>query len=224
MAAIEAIELTKEYSAGVRPFNAVSGASLTVERGDFVSIMGKSGSGKSTLLNLIAGLLRPTSGTVRVNGRDVSAMSDGEASLVRSAEIGYVPQGQSLLGNISVAENVALPHILRGRGAGDPIPRAMDLLERVGIADLADRLPRRLSGGEQRRAAVARALMNSPSVVIADEPTSDLDSEASALVMDLLAEISGEGTAVLMATHDPDADRRGGRRLRMDGGRLSETG
>ncbi|MDR1404550.1 MAG: ABC transporter ATP-binding protein [Candidatus Methanoplasma sp.] len=222
MAQIETAGLTKEYSRGVRPFDAVHDVSLKVEEGDFISVMGRSGSGKSTLLNLVAGLLRPTSGNVMVKGRDISALSDRESSFIRNSEIGYVPQGHSLLGNLTVLENVLLPHSLFRRKTGDARERAVSLLESMGIEDLADSLPRALSGGEQRRAAVARALINSPSVLIADEPTGDLDTETSQQVMELFQKINCSGTAVLMVTHEQDTANFGNRHFTMNGGILTE--
>ncbi|MDR3282384.1 MAG: ABC transporter ATP-binding protein [Candidatus Methanoplasma sp.] len=221
MSVVETESLTKVYSGGVRPFSAVSGVDFTINEEDFISVMGRSGSGKSTLLNLVAGLLRPTSGSVSINGRKISELDDRSGSFVRNSEIGYVPQGQSLLGNITVIENVVLPFTLFKR-PGEPYGRAKDLLERVGVGDLADSRPKNLSGGEQRRVSVARALMNSPSLLIADEPTSDLDLETSSQVMELFSEINREGAAVLMVTHEPDTANYGNRHFTMDAGKLTE--
>ncbi|MDR3074863.1 MAG: ABC transporter ATP-binding protein [Candidatus Methanoplasma sp.] len=223
MAVIETAGLTKEYSRGIRPFDAVCDVSLSVGEKDFISIMGRSGSGKSTLLNLIAGILRPTSGSVSVKGKDISILSDRESSLIRNSEMGYVSQGHSLLGNLTVLENVMLPHTLFRANTTDANDHAMSLLESVGISELADHLPRSLSGGEQRRAAIARALMNSPSVLIADEPTSDLDSETSQQVMEQFQRINDSGTAILMVTHESDTADFGNRHFIMDAGRLTET-
>ena len=222
MTVIETVGLTKEYSKGVKPFNAVRNINLTVDDSDFISILGRSGSGKSTLLNLIAGLLRPTSGSVMIKGRDISRLSDKEISHIRNSDIGYVPQGHSLLGNLTILENVVLPYTLFKREAGDARERARSLLDSVGIGHLADSMPRRLSGGEQRKAAIARALMNSPSIIIADEPTSDLDIETSMHIMELFRKINGSGTAVLMVTHEEDAADFGKRHFTIDGGVLTE--
>jgi putative ABC transport system ATP-binding protein len=212
--------LTKEYKRGGRSFNAVDQASLSVEAGDFISIIGRSGSGKSTLLNMSAGLIKPTQGTVFFNGNDIYQWNDTEISLFRNEKIGYVPQGQSLLSNFTVLENVCMPWFLFKR-EGDAEGRAFILLEKVGISHLAASYPKELSGGEMRRVAIARSLINNPALLIADEPTGDLDAETTAEVMRLFSRIAQEGTAVLIVTHELDTLDYGNKTYSMDAGNLS---
>jgi putative ABC transport system ATP-binding protein len=218
-------ELTKEYRRGGRSFNAVNRASLSLEAGDFISIIGRSGSGKSTLLNMSAGLIRPTGGTVFFNGNDIFQWKDAKISLFRNEKIGYVLQGMSLLSNFTVLENVCMPWFLfkRETGPGEPLPeeRALALLERTGIAHLAASYPRELSGGEMRRVAIARSLINNPALLIADEPTSDLDAETTAEIMHLLSAIAKEGTAVLIVTHELDTLSYGNKTYSMNSGSLA---
>jgi len=213
-------QLTKEFKRGNTSFFAVKNAGLSVYPGDFVSIIGRSGSGKTTLLNLIAGLLKPTSGSIEIGGKDISSFNDAEASRYRNAIIGYVPQGQSLLANLTVLDNVRLPFYFFRR-EGDAAKKALSLLEQVGIPHLAYMYPRQLSGGEMRRVAIARALINDPAILLADEPTSDLDVQTTAEVMKLFKEISLSGTAVLMVTHDLEAIHEEARVFRMDAGVLT---
>jgi ABC-type lipoprotein export system ATPase subunit len=220
MGLLELRELTKEYKRGNRAFNAVNGVSLSVERGDFISIIGRSGSGKSTLLNMSAGLLKPSAGTVLFDGRDIFSLADISISLLRNEKIGYVPQGQSLLSNFTVLENVCIPWFLFKR-EGEPEERALTLLEKTGIDHLAASYPKQLSGGEMRRVAIARALINNPALLIADEPTSDLDAETTADIMRLLSVISKEGTAILIVTHELDTLSFGKKTYSMNSGNLS---
>jgi putative ABC transport system ATP-binding protein len=220
MGILELKELTKEYKRGGRTFNAVNHVSLAVEPGDFISIIGRSGSGKTTLLNMGAGLLNPTEGTVFFEGKDIYTLRDKEISLLRNGKIGYVPQGQSLLSNFTVFDNVCIPWFLFRRD-GDVEGRAFILLEKVGISHLASSYPRELSGGEMRRAAIARALVNEPRLLIADEPTSDLDVETTAEIMGLFSRIAREGTAVLIVTHELDTLNYGNKTYSMDAGNLT---
>jgi putative ABC transport system ATP-binding protein len=219
MGLLELKELTKEYKRGGRAFNAVNNANLSVEPGDFISITGRSGSGKSTLLNMSAGLLRPTDGTVLFEGKDIHRLNDKEISFLRNEKIGYVPQGQSLLSNFTVFDNVCIPWFLFRRG-GDAEGRAFILLEQVGISRLAASYPTELSGGEMRRVSIARALINRPRLLIADEPTGDLDAETTAEIMRLFSDIAREGTAVLIVTHELDTLNYGNRTYSMNAGSL----
>jgi putative ABC transport system ATP-binding protein len=219
MMMLELKNLTKAYQRGGRVFNAVNGVSLSVEPGDFISITGRSGSGKSTLLNMSAGLLRPTGGTVLFEGRDIHRLKDKELSLLRNEKIGYVPQGQSLLSNFTVFDNVCIPWYLFHR-EGDIEGRVFTLLEKVGISHLAASYPRELSGGEMRRASIARSLVNGPRLLIADEPAGDLDARTTAEIMELFDRIAGEGTAVLMVTHELDTLNYGKKIYSMDEGNL----
>jgi putative ABC transport system ATP-binding protein len=221
MKILELQGLTKEYTRGGRSFNAVDNANLTVMSGDFISIIGRSGSGKSTLLNMTAGLLKPTKGNVYFDGKDISAFNDEETSLFRNEKAGYVPQGQSLLSNFTVLENVCIPWFLFKR-EGEPEEKALALLEKTGIRHLASSYPKELSGGEMRRVAIARALINNPPLLIADEPTSDLDSETTADIMKLFSSIAREGTAVLIVTHELDTLTYGNKTYTMNAGILGE--
>jgi putative ABC transport system ATP-binding protein len=223
MALLELRELSKEYRRGGRAFNAVNRASLSVGPGDFISIIGRSGSGKSTLLNMSAGLIKPTEGTVFFDGRDIYQLNDKEISFFRNEKIGYVPQGQSLLSNFTVLENVCIPWFLFRREGG-ATERALALLEKTGISHLAASYPKELSGGEMRRVAIARSLVNNPLLLIADEPTSDLDAETTAEIMKLLNAIAREGTAVLIVTHELDTLSYGNKTYVMDCGALSAQG
>jgi putative ABC transport system ATP-binding protein len=212
--------LSKEYRRGGRSFNAVNGVSLSVGAGDFVSIVGRSGSGKSTLLNMCAGILEPSGGTVLFEGQDIYGRSDRDISFFRNAKIGYVPQGMSLLSNFTALENVCIPWFLFKR-EGDAEGKAFLLLEKVGISHLAASYPKELSGGEMRRVSIARALMNEPQILIADEPTSDLDTETTAEIMRLFKRIAREGTAVLVVTHESDASDYSDRTYSMNAGNLT---
>ena len=217
---LEVKELCKEYTRGGRPFYAVDHVSLTVDKGEFVSIIGRSGSGKSTLLNLIAGLLDPTAGEIRICGKSLTGMDDRALSALRNTTLGYVPQGQTVLGNLTVLDNVRLPFYFGDR-TGPSADRARELLEQVGIGHLAGSLPRELSGGELRRVSIARALMCSHDLLVLDEPTGDLDPRTTEEIMALLRGIAQGGTAVLMVTHELDTVGCGDRVLEMDCGKLS---
>lgn len=211
--------LRKEYKRGEETVPAVDGVDLSICRGDFVSIIGRSGSGKSTLLNMIAGLLTPTSGSITLEGTDIHALKDKEISELRNTRLGYIPQGFGALSTLTVFDNVRLPYFLSKR-QGDASGRALFLLDEVGISSLADSLPSQLSGGELRRVLIARALMNEPDIVIADEPTSDLDVETTRGIMELFARINRNGTTVLIVTHELDTLEFGSRVLRMASGHL----
>ncbi|PWG66496.1 ABC transporter ATP-binding protein [Bifidobacterium callitrichidarum] len=230
---VELKDLTRTFIRRGVPFDAVSHVNLTIAPGEFVAIVGRSGNGKSTLINMVAGLVRPTSGSVIVDGRNVAELNDRELSLLRNRAIGFVTQSQTLLANLNVLDNVMLPVVLYGAlyGAAPAESEDIDaeraaqhartLLERLDVADLADSYPRELSGGEMRRVSIARALMNTPKLLIADEPTGDLDQTSTDLVMRLLRERADDGTAVLMVTHDPDALAWADTVYRMDAGALS---
>lgn len=241
-------DLTRRFRRRGKDFDAVSHVDLVMDEGDFVAIVGRSGNGKSTLISMIAGLIEPTSGTVRVDGEIVGRMDDRTLSRLRNQTIGFVMQSQTLLSNLTVLDNVVLPATLFDDAAGEAGPaapsdvsggeaadampedaiapdplneRAMALLERLGVADLAGSYPKELSGGEMRRVSIARALMNGPRLIIADEPTGDLDQESTEVVMNLLRGLADEGTAVLMVTHDSEALGYADYALRMDAGVLS---
>ncbi|HWQ73350.1 MAG TPA: ABC transporter ATP-binding protein [Desulfitobacteriaceae bacterium] len=214
--------LSKQYKRGEKTFLAVDNVALSISRGDFVSIIGRSGSGKSTLLNMVAGLSTPTSGNIRLEGTDIYALNDKEISELRNARLGYIPQGSGVLSNLTVFDNVRLPYYLSKRRQGDASGRASFLLDEVGISPLADILPSRLSGGELRRVLIARALMNEPDILIADEPTSDLDIETTKEILELFSRINKNSTTILIVTHELDTLEFGNRVLTMASGRLTE--
>lgn len=217
---LEIRNLRKDYIRGETTFSAVKDVNLEVNGGDFISVVGHSGSGKSTLLNLIAGLLLPTSGEILLDGESVIISSDDKASGLRNTVIGHIPQGQSLLSNLTVFDNVRLPFYLSER-EGDPSDQVHELLTGLGIGSLAGSYPKSLSGGEARRVAIARALINKPAILLADEPTSDLDAENTDEIMLLFKRIAKEGTAVIMVTHDQRTLNAVDRSYTMEDGVLS---
>lgn len=220
---IEATDLTKEFPrarAGGRLFTAVHPLDLTLDEGQLTVITGHSGSGKSTLLNMLAGMLPPTGGTVCLGGIDLYAMREEEGARLRNERIGFIPQGHAALRSLTVLENVLLPSVLYGAGR-PPRERAEELLSAVGLSELADARPNELSGGELRRVGVARALLMSPAVVLADEPTAGLDAESAAGVLRLLREAADPGATVLIVTHESEALSYADRTFAMDGGHLS---
>lgn len=221
MMLLEIKELSKEYQRGTRRFVAVSDVSLSLKTGDFLRIEGRSGSGKSTLLNMIIGLLKPTSGRVFFNGIDIFSLNDSDLSALRNGCIGYIPQGASLLSNLTVLDNVRLPWFLADR-QGDPTDRAYELLERVGLPNYHLQYPAHLSGGEMRRVAIARAMINQPVLLIADEPTSDLDIETTGEILGQMKDLQKQGATVLMVTHEKYSAALGNRLCTMAGGRLKE--
>ena len=190
--------VTKVYQEGIT--GALDGVSLSVEQGEFTAVMGPSGSGKSTLLNLIAGLDRPTSGSVMVGGTDLGGLGEGGLARYRRDHIGFVFQFFHLLPNLTGLENVLIPAQLKGRENVNA--RGWELLKRLGIEDVADRYPARMSGGQQQRVAIARALINRPTLLLADEPTGALDTASGDQVMDLLVQLNRDGQTILLVTHD----------------------
>ena len=216
---LEVRNISKDYKRGEKTFSAVKDANLDVNGGDFISIVGHSGSGKSTLLNLIAGMLLPTSGEILLDGESAVFSSDENASKLRNTVIGHIPQGQSLLSNLTVFDNVRLPYYLSER-RGNPSEQVHELLEKLGIGDLSDSYPNSLSGGEARRVVIARALVNKPAVLLADEPTSDLDAENTDEIISLFRNIAKEGTAVIMVTHDLRTVKAADRSYTMEKGHL----
>ena len=206
---------------GRNVFYAVRNVDLVLEPGSLTEITGRSGSGKSTLLNMLAGLLEPTEGRVLLDDTDLYALPDRERSRLRNAAFGVIPQGQTGLVSLTVRENVLLPGRMYETPAGAET-RATELLEQVGIGHLADVYPGELSGGEMRRMSIARALMMRPGVLLADEPTGDLDDENTKTILSLLRDCADEGLAVLLVTHEKEAAAYADRHYRMDGGSLRE--
>jgi putative ABC transport system ATP-binding protein len=219
---LEVRNITKEYHRGSTPFFAVHDISFTLDKDEFVCITGRSGSGKSTLLNILAGLLAPTSGSVIFDGTDYAALHDRELSRLRNKKIGFIMQGHSILPNFTVFQNVLLPSVLY-KNDFDESGRAFFLLDQMGISHLSGQYPSHLSGGELRRVSIARSLFNSPELLIADEPTGDLDSETAAGIMGLFTSILKNGTSILMVTHDRDAEGYCGRSYTMQSGTLTAS-
>ena len=221
---IEMTGLSKTYATGEIRVDALTDVDLRVERGDYVAIMGPSGSGKSTLMHIIGCLDVPTSGRYLLNGTDVSAMSEKQLAHVRNAEIGFVFQQFNLLASESALRNVELPLMYAGVRPTERRQRALDALERVGLADRVRHRPGELSGGQQQRVSVARALVTNPALLLADEPTGNLDSVATADVLGLLDELHDAGRTIVLITHEHDVAARAARLCRIADGRLTEPG
>jgi len=215
---IELENVTKVYRMGAVEINALRGVSLTIEKGEMVAIIGASGSGKSTLMNVIGFLDKITSGRYTYNGTDVSQFNDNQLAGMRNREIGFVFQDYNLLRRDSAVSNVELPLVYSGVRLKRK--RAMDALERVGLAARANHKPTELSGGEQQRVAIARALVNNPTLVLADEPTGNLDSAATQEIMKIFHELNREGITVIMVTHEMDIAEQAKRTIRIFDGQI----
>jgi len=202
--AIVIADVTRVYTMGEQTLRALKGVSLTIERGDSVAIMGTSGSGKSTLMNIIGCLDRPTSGSYQLLGRDVSKLSRSELAVIRGRTLGFVFQSFNLLSRTTALENVELPLLYAGTGGRERHRRAVAALEKVGLAGRMDHRPSQLSGGQQQRVAIARALVGEPQVLLADEPTGNLDSATSIDVMAILQGLVAQGITLVLVTHEPD--------------------
>jgi ABC-type lipoprotein export system ATPase subunit len=220
MPIIQLQDVSKLYGFGDATTVALEEVSLSVEKGEFVAIMGPSGSGKSTLMNTIGLLDHPTHGIYRLDGKSVEKLRPNARAKARRDKIGFVFQSSSLLPGLTAVENVALPLAYRGRTLGKRTRLARDMLERVGLGNRAYYLPHQLSGGQLQRVAIARALINNPSIIIADEPTGNLDSVSSRLVMELLREVHQMGNTILMVTHNPELTRYATRVLYMNDGEI----
>jgi putative ABC transport system ATP-binding protein len=215
---IVATDIARSYDLGGVTVPALRGVSLTIEQGDYLAVVGTSGSGKSTLMHLLGALDRPTSGTLLIDGRDVSTLGPAEMAHLRNETIGFVFQSFHLLPRTTARDNVALPLVYRGTGRRERRERAAAMLERVGLAHRIDHRPNQMSGGEQQRVAIARALITSPSVLLADEPTGNLDSATGQQVLTLLESLNAEGVAVVLVTHDRDVAARAKRQIVMKDG------
>ena len=221
---LSAVNLHKIYVTGEARVTALGGVSLALEPGEFVALMGPSGCGKSTLLHLCGAMDRPSSGTVTFEGRDLSSLSDDELTKVRRERIGFVFQFFNLLPTLTLADNIALPCLLSGLAGAEADRRAARLAERVGIAHRLRHYPQQVSGGEMQRAAIARALVHDPGLLVADEPTGNLDSDNGRLVLALLAELNREtGITVLLATHAAEVAAAASTVRRMRDGRFDDV-
>ncbi|MBT9136790.1 MAG: putative ABC transporter ATP-binding protein YknY [Firmicutes bacterium] len=222
---IELKNLGKTYKMGQNSVVALDSVSLDISKGEFVAVIGPSGSGKSTLMNILGCLDAPTSGSYTLDGRDISQLSDNQLAEIRSAKIGFVFQGYNLLAKLNALQNVELPAMYLGLGAGERIRRAKEALEMVGLSDRMHHRPSELSGGQQQRVAIARALVNHPSVIMADEPTGNLDSKSGADIMRILGELNGAGNTIVMITHDQNLAEKAKRVLKIfDGKIVSDKG
>jgi putative ABC transport system ATP-binding protein len=217
---IELRKIHRDFLVGDQTVHALDDVTLTIERGEYVSIMGPSGSGKSTLLNLLGLLDRPSSGTYLLNQQDVTSLSDFEQAQVRNREIGFVFQMFHLVPRLTAAENVELPLILAGMPPDERKSKVSTLLEELGLADRSHHKPDQLSGGQRQRVAIARATVTEPKVLLADEPTGNLDHKSGLDVIRILEELNARGITLIMVTHDPEIGLRARRHLRMVDGRL----
>lgn len=220
MSLIDLQEASKLYGFGDATNVALDEVSLTIEQGECVAVMGPSGSGKSTLMNVLGLLDRPTSGTYRMSGRLVSRLSQAQRAKIRRDKIGFIFQFFNLLPRLTALENVALPLLYKGHSLGHRTKTAYDILERVGLGDRGYYFPRQLSGGQAQCVAIARALVNEPQLIIADEPTGNLDSASSRLVMELLSEIHKMGNTIIFVTHNPELTRYATRVVYMHDGAI----
>lgn len=219
---IETSEISKIYQMGTQTVRALQSVSMEIDKGEYVAFMGPSGSGKSTLMNIIGCLDTPTDGKYVLNNHDVSDLTENELAEIRNKEIGFVFQTFNLLPRASALENVALPLIYAGYGKYDREEIAMETLESVGLGDRSDHKPNELSGGQRQRVAIARALVNKPSIILADEPTGNLDSKTSYEIMALFHELHEKGNTIIMVTHEDDIAHYAHRIIRLRDG-LVET-
>jgi putative ABC transport system ATP-binding protein len=217
---IKVQDLYKTYRVGDVDVHALQGANLEVQKGEFVSVVGASGSGKSTLFNVLGSLTSPTSGTVSIAGNSLQGLSGAERAALRKRTVGFVFQKYNLLPTLSAEDNIRIVQYIGGRGTSFS-PAFREILDVLGVADRMTHKPRALSGGQQQRIAIARALVNEPSILLADEPTGNLDSQNTKAVLELLKRLNRDlGQTILMITHDPEAASYGGRTIRMRDGRV----
>jgi putative ABC transport system ATP-binding protein len=220
---VEAVNLCKTFKLGNDEVNVLNNINLTIREGEFVSIMGPSGSGKSTLLYLIGGLDKPTSGSIKINGQELSSMKDQEESILRRRNLGFVFQFYNLIPNLNVEENIMLPILLDGRRLKNEHYKLEQILEEVGLADRRYHTPRQLSGGQQQRVAIARALVNEPDLILADEPIGNLDSKTGTEIMKLLKRINQQRhKTILQVTHSAEAAGYGDRIIHVRDGKVWE--
>jgi putative ABC transport system ATP-binding protein len=219
---IEIDSLTKTYKTGKTEFKALNAVSLKIRKGDFVAIMGPSGSGKSTLMNVIGCLDRPTSGKIIIDGENISTVTDNELAEIRGRKIGFVFQKFNLIPTMNALKNVALPMIFLGGSKADRDRRASELLAKVGLTNWATHRPNELSGGQQQRVAIARSLSNNPAIILADEPTGNLDTKTGEQIMEMLIALNKEGKTILLVTHAVALKRFANRVVNMLDGEISE--
>jgi putative ABC transport system ATP-binding protein len=225
MALVEITDITKEFTRGEETIRPLDGVHLTIEEGDFVSLMGASGSGKSTLLNLVAGIDRANSGSIVVAGIDITRLSRGKLADWRAAHVGYVFQTHNLIPVLTTYENVELPLLLLPMSSAERRKRVEIALAAVDLMNRADHYPRQMSGGQEQRVGIARAIVANPTVVVADEPTGSLDDKTTDQILTLLQRVNRElGMTLLMVTHDADAAERATRKIRLEQGKLIENG
>jgi putative ABC transport system ATP-binding protein len=217
---VELSGIRKTYRQGGATIHALDGITLTIQAGEFVAVMGPSGSGKSTLLNVLGALDRPDAGRYRLGDDEVGELDDDAASSLRNRRIGFVFQSFHLLPRLTVLENVLLPQRYALSPDADAPRRALELLQRIGLGSRLDHRPGELSGGQLQRAAIARALLNGPALLLADEPTGNLDSKSATDVMTLLSELNAGGQTLVMVTHDPEIAARAGRTIHLHDGRI----
>jgi putative ABC transport system ATP-binding protein len=211
-------ELRKTYIMGTTKVHALQSVTLDIRKNEYVALMGPSGSGKSTLMNLLGCLDTPSSGGYDLNNIDVSTMTDNELAEVRNKEIGFIFQTFNLLPRLSALENVALPLVYSGMSKSKRLERAQEVLEDVGLGDRVDHKPNELSGGQRQRVAIARALVNNPSIILADEPTGNLDTKTSVEIMEILEKIHDQGNTIILVTHEPDIAAHAHRIVRLRDG------
>lgn len=221
---IQCRELTREYTRGDNTIRPLDSLNLDVDRGDFLALMGPSGSGKTTLLNLIAGIDSPTSGSLVIDGVDLASLRSGRLAAWRSEHVGYIFQLYNLVPVLTAFENVELPLLIHGLTRRERAAKVTQALEMVGITDRANHFPRQLSGGQEQRVAIARAIVTDPTIIVADEPTGDLDRSSAASIMTLLQRLNQElGRTLVMVTHDPHTTEYATRTLHLEKGRLVEA-
>lgn len=219
---VELSGIERTFGSGENKISILKGIDLSIDRGEFVALMGPSGSGKSTLLNILGCLDRPSRGTLRLFSRDISSVSEDELAEIRRLKLGFIFQSFNLIGRISVLKNVEMPMVLSGMPRDERRKRALDLLEALGMAHRIDFSPQNISGGERQRVAIARSLANDPEIIIADEPTGNLDTKNSLEVINILSDLNRGGKTIIMVTHNPETTKNCSRVIKLRDGRIME--